>query len=145
MRIDIATKLAVVLSLGLTLSPLSARALDQGAAALETPAEQAEAPFRLLMVEQDGCAYCRMWNADLGPIYPKTPEGKLAPLEHVQLRSDWDSGLEIGPRPVFTPTFILLEGTREVGRIEGYPGEDFFWGLLGMALRSAGADLPQPQ
>ena len=38
-------------------------------------------------------------------------------------------------RPVvFTPTFILLVDGEEVGRLEGYPGEDFFWGLLGEML-----------
>ncbi len=111
-----------------------------------TPSEmaQADTPFRLIMVEQAGCAYCKMWNDELGPIYPKTPEGQLAPLEHVDLRSDWAADLEIGPKPIFTPTFILLENSTEVGRIEGYPGEDFFWGLLGMALRDAGAPLPAP-
>jgi hypothetical protein len=30
----------------------------------------------------------------------------------------------------FTPTFVLVQDGRELGRIEGYPGEDFFWGLL---------------
>ena len=30
----------------------------------------------------------------------------------------------------FSPTFVLTDGGREIGRIEGYPGEDFFWGLL---------------
>ena len=34
-------------------------------------------------------------------------------------------------RVSFTPTFILVQDGVEVGRIEGYPGEDFFWGLLG--------------
>jgi hypothetical protein len=27
---------------------------------------------------------------------------------------------------------------QEAGRIEGYPGEDFFWGLLGRMLEEAG-------
>lgn len=35
---------------------------------------------------------------------------------------------------MYTPTFILLEDGQEVGRIEGYPGEGFFWGLLGKML-----------
>jgi hypothetical protein len=30
----------------------------------------------------------------------------------------------------FTPTFVLLDGDREIGRIEGYPGQDFFWARL---------------
>lgn len=38
----------------------------------------------------------------------------------------------------YTPTFVLIDGGREVGRIEGYPGEAFFWGLLEKLAR----DLP---
>jgi len=123
-------------------SPLPATAAPaeaapgQPAASVETPA------FRLIMVERAGCIYCARWNETIGPIYPKTPEGQIAPLERVDIHDDWAKGLETGPSPVFTPTFVLIEGNREVGRIEGYPGEDFFWGLLGEALRDAGAPLP---
>lgn len=116
-----------------------------GGAVAQATEAPSPAPFRLVMVEQDGCAYCALWNKQIGPIYPKTPEGLLAPLERVHLRSDWHDGLEIGPAPVFTPTFVLIAEGHEVGRIEGYPGEDFFWGLLGMALRDAGAPLPLVQ
>ena len=98
----------------------------------------------LVIVEQPGCAYCARWNAELAEIYPKTPEGKLAPLERVQLRAPLPEGLSLRSAPVFTPTFVLVQNGIEVGRIEGYPGQDFFWGLLGMALREAGADLPAP-
>lgn len=31
---------------------------------------------------------------------------------------------------IYTPTFVLVEHDSEIGRIEGYPGEDFFWSLL---------------
>jgi hypothetical protein len=30
----------------------------------------------------------------------------------------------------YTPTFVLVDRGREIGRIVGYPGEDFFWELL---------------
>lgn len=92
----------------------------------------------LVMVEQPGCAYCRQWNAELSEIYPKTAEGAAAPLVRVQLadvqkgETDYDFA-----RPVnFTPTFVLVEDGAELARIEGYPGEDFFWGLLGMMLKA---------
>jgi hypothetical protein len=53
-------------------------------------------------------------------------------------RVDLDGGMpaELAHlRPVsFTPTFVLLEEGREVGRIQGYPGEMHFWGLLGLLL-----------
>jgi len=31
---------------------------------------------------------------------------------------------------VYTPTFVLVDKGKEIGRIRGYPGEGFFWGLL---------------
>jgi hypothetical protein len=38
-------------------------------------------------------------------------------------------------RPVTaSPTFVLSDGGREVGRIIGYGGSDFFYGLLGELL-----------
>jgi hypothetical protein len=30
----------------------------------------------------------------------------------------------------YSPTFVVVMDGREIGRIEGYPGEAFFWGLL---------------
>ena len=39
-------------------------------------------------------------------------------------------GISIVSNPIYTPTFVLVNNGEEVGRILGYPGEDFFWGLL---------------
>ena len=36
---------------------------------------------------------------------------------------------------IVTPTFVLAEGGREVGRIVGYHGEDFFYGMLDGLLK----------
>ena len=42
-------------------------------------------------------------------------------------------------RPLaFTPTFVLMVDGVEISRIEGYPGEDFFWGLLEQMMDQAG-------
>ena len=30
----------------------------------------------------------------------------------------------------FTPTFLLVEGDREIGRLTGYMNDAIFWGLL---------------
>lgn len=90
----------------------------------------------LLMVEQKGCYYCRTWNEVIAPIYPKTPEGQFAPLRRADLYEGPPEGVTYARRVNFTPTFILLdEEGNEMGRIEGYPGEDFFWGLLQMMLK----------
>lgn len=125
--------------------PVAAQETAPPASASEATPAKSESQFRLLMVEQAGCVYCRMWEHDLGPIYPKTPEGKIAPLERTDLHKPFPADVTItGGKPVFTPTFILLQDGVEVGRIEGYASEDFFWGLLGQALEKAGAELPDP-
>lgn len=95
------------------------------AAVLALPALAAE----LVMVEQHGCEWCARWNEEIAPIYPKTAEGAFAPLRRVDLRAI-PADLETARRVVFTPTFLIVEDGRELARLEGYPGEDFFWPLL---------------
>jgi thioredoxin-related protein len=86
--------------------------------------------YELVMFRRAGCPWCAAWDRDIGPIYAKSEVGRRTPLRHVDL--DRDAGLKLRLKsPVrFTPTFVLVDGDREIGRIEGYPGEDFFWGLL---------------
>lgn len=92
----------------------------------------------LVMVEQAGCSYCARWNEEIGPIYPKTSEGAHAPLRRVNIRGDEIKALDLDRRVVFTPTFVLVDDSgTELARLEGYPGEDFFWGLLDQMLRDA--------
>ena len=87
----------------------------------------------LIMVEQQGCYYCEEWKDQLGHIYPKTPEGKYAPLKTFDITQvDEIKGLERDV--IFTPTFILMEKNKELGRLEGYSSEDFFWELLEVIL-----------
>lgn len=97
----------------------------------------AAAETYLLMAEERGCVWCARWNAEIAPIYPKTPEGQAAPLVRYDLRSDTPD-VVFDRRVHFTPTFILVSNGQEVGRIEGYPGEDFFWGLLSAIIDDAG-------
>ena len=101
----------------------------------------ANAETFLLMAEETGCAWCARWNEEISDIYPKTAEGQAAPLVRFDLHGAHPEGVEFSRRVHFTPTFILVEDGREVGRIEGYPGEDFFWGLLSMMLADAGIEI----
>lgn len=115
---------ALLLSLTLTVLPIAARA--------ETV---------LVMVEEAGCAWCARWNKEIGPIYGKTPEGRAAPLRREMIGAPPDDiAFERGLH--FTPTFVLVRDGAELGRIEGYPGEDFFWGLLGQMMEQNGVALP---
>lgn len=100
----------------------------------------ASAELALVMVEQPGCIYCRQWDTEISAKYPLTEEGKAAPLTRIQLRAPLAEGMVFDRPAVFTPTFVLLEDGVEVDRIEGYPGEEFFWGLLGQMLKAQQSD-----
>ncbi len=105
------------------------------AAALPAPAAE------LVMFERAGCVWCARWDRDVGTVYARTPEGRMAPLRRVDVgagRVD-EPGLAAPVR--YTPTFVLIDRGREVGRITGYIGDDAFWGLLGKMLADRRAGL----
>lgn len=91
----------------------------------------------LLMAEQAGCTWCARWDEEIAPTYPKTAEGRAAPLERFDLHGTHPDVTFATPVR-FTPTFILVDDGQELGRIEGYPGEDFFWPMLASLLEQAG-------
>ncbi|HRY05832.1 MAG TPA: hypothetical protein P5114_01815 [Hyphomicrobiaceae bacterium] len=86
----------------------------------------------LVMIEAEGCGYCRKWHEEVGPGYPLSDEGHRAPLVRIDRKS---KEAERFTRVVFTPTFILIGQGTELGRINGYPGPDFFWSMLADMLR----------
>lgn len=90
------------------------------------PARAAE----LIMIEQAGCVWCARWNAEIGVAYDKTPEGRAAPLRRVDLHAPWPQDLDAIRPERLTPTFVLSENGKELGRLRGYPGDEFFWVLL---------------
>lgn len=108
---------------------LRLRAVALIATMLMTAAAPASAA-ELLMYRAAGCPYCQAWDAAIGPIYPKTEVGKRVPLRHVDISQRNDGAVALKSPVRFTPTFVLVDKGRELGRIEGYAGEDFFWGLL---------------
>lgn len=89
----------------------------------------------LLMLERQGCVWCKRFDAEIAPIYPKTDEAQRAPLRRVDIDAPWPEDLA-GVKPdLVTPTFILVDGGREIGRVRGYPGEEFFWFRIGAMLQ----------
>jgi thioredoxin-related protein len=95
-------------------------------AAFAAPAPAAE----LVMFRRAGCPYCAAFDRAIGPVFPKTDIGKRIALRQVDLDRKADGKVTLNSPVRFTPTFVLVDSGRELGRIEGYPGEDFFWGLL---------------
>ncbi|MEM5472288.1 transcriptional regulator [Hoeflea sp. AS60] len=84
----------------------------------------------MVMFEQPGCVWCKRFNEEIAPAWPKTEQGKRAPLRRVNIHGDIPADLAGIPIERFTPTFVLVDDGREVARIRGYPGDQFFWALV---------------
>lgn len=93
---------------------------------MAAPAQSAE----LVMFEQKSCVWCQRFDREIAPAYDKSAEGKRAPLRREDIAQPLPPDLEFIRRERFTPVFVLVDGGREIGRIRGYPGDIFFWGLL---------------
>lgn len=115
---------AVVLTAG---APGEARALEQR--------------VRLIMVDDPACRYCRRWNEAVGVGYANSPEGRIAPLKRVRRAAPELEGLD---HVVYTPTFIVMQGAAEVGRISGYSGPGYFYEDLREIFARAGIDAATP-
>ncbi len=103
----------------------------------------------LLIMDDLSCVYCKRFKADAGATYNESPYAEWAPLRymiwskgyrpHPHEWPDWfraarDEGRINKVRG--TPTFILYDTPpgedkpREVGRILGYRGEEWFYDRL---------------
>ena len=84
----------------------------------------------LIVFEQKGCVWCQRFDREIAPAYAKTAEGKRAPLRRIDIAKPLPEDLSFVVRERFTPVFVLIDDGREIGRIRGYPGDTFFWGML---------------
>ena len=93
----------------------------------------------LVMFEQARCAWCEAFDREIAPIYGKTEEGQRAPLRRVDIAQNLPPDLAFLDVERLAPLFVLVDRGHEIGRIRGYPGEDHFWGLLGVLMKKLDA------
>jgi thioredoxin-related protein len=110
------------------LQKTSLLALGLLAAVLAWPAHMQAS--ELLMFEREGCVWCQRWDRDVGSIYHKTAEAKLLPLRRINTESQAARDITLASPVRYTPTFVVVDNGREIGRITGYVSDDAFWGLL---------------
>jgi hypothetical protein len=120
-----------------TFLPLTAKLFSRaglaGVMLMAFTAVQARAA-ELVMFERSGCAWCQAFDREVAPIYGKTDEGRRAPLRRVGIDAPLPPDLAFIEVERLTPVFVLIDKGREIGRIRGYPGEENFWGLLGVLI-----------
>jgi thioredoxin-related protein len=96
------------------------------------------------MFEQGGCVYCARWNRDVAPVYDKTTEAKVLPLRRIDIGQQSQAGVTLASPVLYTPTFVVVDNGKEIGRITGYISDDSFWGLLD-SLAAKLETPPQPK
>jgi len=98
----------------------------------------------LVMFDSAGCIYCQRWERAVGSVYDKTAEAKFLPLRRIDISRQSSSGVTLSEPVHYTPTFVVVDKGREVGRIEGFINDDSFWGLLdGIAAKIVAAVAPE--
>ena len=75
----------------------------------------------LVMFDSPTCDWCEAWDEEIA---------QAAPLRRHSIHDKRPQDLKHLKGIVYTPTFVLMDQGKEVGRIAGYPGEDFFWFML---------------
>ncbi len=85
---------------------------------------------QLLVVGSPRCPYCLAWEREIGHTYSTSEAAQKAPLRRLNIEADRPADLSRIGEVHITPTFVLVEEGREVGRIEGYTGSQSFWPRL---------------
>ena len=97
----------------------------------------AEVRGKLLYFYSDTCAYCKAWENEIANIYLKTEFEDQFKLSFIDFSSNADfEKYGISKIVKVTPTFIFLEDKTEVGRIEGYNGQELFWWQVDEIIKS---------
>ena len=93
-------------------------------------ASEKKGHFRLVYVFSNQCVFCKAWERDVGRLYGVSEYAKRAPLLKIDISLFSDHFTDVTPKVSSTPTFILMNGNDEIGRIVGYQNRDmFFWAL----------------
>jgi thioredoxin-related protein len=98
----------------------------------------------LLMFERAGCVWCLRWDTAIAPIYSRTEEAKLLPLRRIDVDRQKAEGIVLAAPVRYTPTFVVVDNGREIGRITGYANDESFWGLLATLAAKIGTPHSEP-
>ena len=84
----------------------------------------------LIMVTDKNCPYCQAWEREVGSVYPNTTLSIEYRLVRVELKRPLSKFNSLTKSVHGTPTFILMNNSLEIGRIEGFSDAEMFWWLL---------------
>jgi len=81
----------------------------------------------MLMVTEKTCFVCKIWEKQIGKIYPKTDIANRFPLSRIEIKEFVSYSKIKLKKTKITPTFIFIKNNNEKGRIIGYTNPEMFW------------------
>lgn len=109
------------------------------------PEAAARDRIAVVMFRRAGCPWCHAWDREIGGVWDKTDIGAREPVIMVDLDTDPMPEIALAYPARYTPTFVVALDGVEIGRIEGYPGREFFWGLIERLLLQAAEQAGAPR
>ena len=70
-----------------------------------------------IMINSPNCKWCDTWVNEVGVVYTHTGQVKKAQLQLIEIDDALTLALCMNHPVTFTPTFLIADDTREVGRI----------------------------
>ena len=105
------------------------------AALLAIQAPSLAGAAELVYFHSETCSVCEQWDEDVGSLYDKTIEAKSLDLRRLSIHDDLPADLSFIKGVIYTPTFVVVEDGREVGRMVGYITDYFFWERVGKLIK----------
>lgn len=104
---------------------------------VDTDAAASNSAFELVVVEAEGCIYCRLFRRDVLPAYEASSQAKDLPVRFVDINDIQADHLNFKSEVDVVPTFVVVKSHDEVGRIAGYIGPENFFHSISYLLASA--------
>lgn len=111
--------------------------LGASRAELDTASTPSNVTFELVVVEADGCIYCKLFRRDVLPAYENSKQGKDAPVRFLDVNDIETARLDLKSAVDIVPTFVIVKSQHEVGRISGYVGPENFFHSINYLIASA--------
>ena len=106
-------------------------------AGLDVEAPLPTSNLELIVMEAEGCTYCDLFRRDVLPSYQASERAKDMPIRFLDINDATAEELGLDSPVDIVPTFVVLKDHKEVGRIPGYVGPEFFFHSINHLISSA--------
>ncbi|MGQ0457116.1 MAG: hypothetical protein ACT4OU_08640 [Hyphomicrobium sp.] len=88
----------------------------------------------LIVVEAPGCTYCDIFRRNVLPAFAASERGKDIPVRFLDVNDVGSANLQFDGAIEMAPTFVLVKGNQEIGRVAGFVGRDTLLQSIGLLL-----------